>query len=81
MEGQLSLFDIHNGTKRPCDYRFKRYIGQKVNISISEGDFVGEVIRIEPYYTIIRVPGYPHLLAGTPTTFGPVNKEEKDESC
>lgn len=77
-EGQLSIFDIQNPQqrRRPCDYGFKRYLGQKVHISISEGDFIGEVIKIEPYYTHIQVSGYPHILAGTPTTFGPVNKDE-----
>lgn len=78
MKGQLSLFDIpsEKGKKKPYEYGFKRYIGQKVHISISEGDFIGEVVKIEPYYTEIKIKGYPHILAGTPTTFGPVNKNE-----
>ena len=80
-EGQLSIFDIWNPQqrRRPCDYRFKRYLGQKVHISISEGDFIGEVIKIEPYYTEIKVKGYPHILCGTPTTIWPVNKDEWEE--
>lgn len=78
MEGQLSLFDLprEKGKRKPCEYSFKRYIGQKVKIHITEGEYIGEVTKIEPYYTHIRVPGYPHILAGTPTTCGPVNKEK-----
>lgn len=81
MKGQLSLFDIpqEKGKRKPCEYGFKRYLGQKVHISISDGDFIGEVIKIEPYYTLIKIKGYPHILVGTPTTFGPVNKAEWEE--
>lgn len=81
MKGQLSLFDIpqEKGKRKPCEYGFKRYLGQKVHISISDGDFIGEVIKIESYYTLIKIKGYPHILVGTPTTFGPVNKAEWEE--
>lgn len=81
MKGQLSLFDIpqEKEKRKPCEYGFKRYLGQKVHISISDGDFIGEVIKIEPYYTLIKIKGYPHILVGTPTTFGPVNKAEWEE--
>lgn len=81
MKGQLSLFDIpqEKGKRKPCEYGFKRYLGQKVHISISDGDFIGEVIKIESYYTLIKIKDYPHILVGTPTTFGPVNKAEWEE--
>ena len=78
MEGQLSLFDIHRGPRKPCEYGFKRYIGQKVHMNITEGHVIGKVVKIEPYYTIIEVEGMGQL-AGTPTTFGPENKEEWDD--
>lgn len=81
MEGQLSLFDIRTGPKRPCDYRFKRYIGQKVGLSVTSGDYIGKIVGIEPYYTEIEVPGTDCTWAGTPTTCYPINKEEYDESC
>ena len=77
MEGQLSLFDMDTkAEKRPCDYRFKRYIGQEVLFWLT-GD-KGKIIRIEPYYTIVDPGTGEGLLAGTPTTICPVNKEEYD---
>ena len=35
MNGQYSIFDCHSKTEklRPCDYRFRRYIGQKVKFN------------------------------------------------
>ena len=76
MDGQLSLFDLNYSRKLPSDYSFKRYIGQFVYILCSDGDFIGKVYKIEPYYTFICVDGYPHILVGTPTTFHPVRKED-----
>lgn len=63
MGEQLSIFDMF----RPCDYTWRRYIGQKVRI----GDDIGTITKIEPYYTDILVENK-GILAGTPTTCAPV---------
>lgn len=76
MDGQFSLFDLNYSCKRPSDYRFKRYIGQFVHISCSDGDFIGKVCDIKPYYTFINVDGYSHILVGTPTTFSPLDRKD-----
>ena len=77
MDGQYSIFDYGNQKHRPCDYRFKRYIGQKVGLSVASGEFVGEVIEIEPYYTTINIKGH-GLFAGTPTTIYPIERSDYD---
>lgn len=65
MDGQLSIFDVHDGKLRPCDYKFKRYIGQKVRFNCSCGDGGEHVITgIEEYYTILDDGRW----VGTPTT-------------
>lgn len=66
-EGQYSIFDVVKDT-RPCAYRFKRYIGQKVAFWYL--NITGTVIEIEPYYTIIATDQ--GTMAGTPTTICPV---------
>lgn len=64
MEGQLSLFDffdnVQSQKRRPCDYKFKRYVGQRVNIMI--GAYRGQAARngvikeiIDSYYTLVSV--------------------------
>lgn len=57
--GQLSIFDINDGT-RPCEYRFKRYIGQRVIMTIGGGYTArkvrGVITAIGPYYTYVRTP-------------------------
>lgn len=72
MKGQLSLFDIRpdNHKRRPCEYSFKRYIGQRVKF---RGQTTGVIKSIEPYYTIISTSR--GELAGTPTTIWPVEEE------
>lgn len=71
MKGQLSIFDVHDEELRPCYYRFRRYIGQKVRFNRSCGDDGEHVItRIEPYYTSLD----DDLWVGTPTTIYPVEK-------
>ena len=76
MEGQYSIFDCHSKTEklRPCDYRFRRYIGQKVKFNpycCSIDDKVHTVTGIEQYYTIVD-----EILVGTPTTIYPVREED-----
>lgn len=57
MEGQLTIFDAYQDD-RPCRYRFKRYVGQKVNVMI--GPYMdhrivtGVITEIGPYYTTVR---------------------------
>lgn len=66
MDGQLSIFDVRSPQekRRPCEYSFKRYIGQRVATNYH----VGIICGIEPYYTRIRkadgseVVGSPHDL-------------------
>ena len=69
MKGQYSIFDLNKSEKqKPCEYRFKRYIGQKVLFWL-----IGEVdtiTKIEPYYTITAKG-----LVGTPTTICPAQEE------
>jgi len=74
MNGQLSLFDIQTGNekRKPYEYDFFRYIGQKVELW-REGK-VGIITKIEPYYTDVLVDDEEFI--GTPTTICPVNKEE-----
>ena len=50
MDGQLTVYDLGK-KKRPCDYSFQRYIGQKVFIHTSNGPIKGRIDKIEPYYT------------------------------
>lgn len=73
IDGQMSIFDCrHTNEKlKPCDYRFVRYIGQKVWL-LGE---VKNIAKIEPYYTIMT-----DRTVGTPTTIYPVKEEENDWS-
>lgn len=66
IEGQLTIFDIHNDGK-PCRYRFKRYLGQKVKMMF--GTYpgtvrTGTITGIESYYTMVRIGG--RVYVGTP---------------
>lgn len=81
MTGQLSIFDIHlpKSTKSPCDYDWKRYIGQKVYVCVTSGDYIGVITEIAPYYTTIEVEELDCLLAGTPTTCYPVDEREVEK--
>lgn len=77
MNGQYSIFDIQPKKRRPCDYKFKRYIGQKVVLYATSGIYNGTVKTIKTYYTIINVHG--DEMVGTPSTMAPADKEEYDE--
>ena len=70
MNGQFSIFDIEN-KKRPCDYSFQRYLGQRVEMLNGEK---GIITGIQPYYTEIMGDDG-KLYAGTPSTCYP--EEEK----
>lgn len=49
INGQLTLFDMQTG--RPCDYSFRRYIGQKVR-RWRTGK-IARITEIKPYYTYL----------------------------
>ena len=66
MIGQFSLFG--NVGSLPCQYKFDRYIGQKVTLMVGaypDHKLVnGTVVGIEPYYTFIKTKE--GLMVGTP---------------
>lgn len=65
-DGQLSIFDCINDGK-PCRYRFKRYIGQKVRIMFGAypGTVkVGTITGIDEYYSTVKIGG--REFVGTP---------------
>ena len=72
IRGQYDLFGNRPEVKRrPCEYSFTRYIGQKVR------DRHGKhtIAEIEPYYTI-----YNDGTIGTPHDMEPVDKGERLDS-
>lgn len=78
IKGQMSLFDFIDKPKkrRPCDYRFKRYIGQKVRFRDRKGIY--RITDIFPYYTyIINWKG--EELVGTPYDIWPVDRSEEED--
>lgn len=70
-QGQYSIFDIYPpGHKRkPCEYSFKRYIGQQVKVYCSRGDTIGRIKEIDKYYTIVQTKA--GEIVGTPTNTSP----------
>lgn len=79
MEGQYSIFDCHPGKKKPYEYSFKRYVGQKVMGHFTGGDVLLTVKEIEPYYTICT-DAHGKEYAGTNCTIAPVNDEEWEKT-
>ena len=77
MQGQMTIFDIHNGKRMPYDYRCMRYIGQKVHL-MAAPDKIFTVKKIEPYYTIVTDDENGEECVGTPTTMWPEDKNEKE---
>lgn len=76
--GQMTIFDFLKPEKRrPCDYRFHRYLGQKVRFNHGRDILPGiyTVKEIEKYYTIVIDEGGREL-AGTPTTIFPVDDSD-----
>lgn len=76
MQGQMSLFDIHpkDEKPRPCDYKFKRYIGQKVRYSgnaADQGKCIHVITAFEQYYTVLDDGEW----IGTPYNIYPVEEE------
>lgn len=66
-KGQLSIFDLEDPQPKPCQYRFARYIGQKVVLHVTSGKVEGTIKEIEPYYTTV-VDKNGQEWVGTPTT-------------
>ncbi len=67
MDGQFTLYDI-NKKKRPCEYSFQRFIGQKVRVRGK----VGIIVEIEPYYTTVLQENSDSLICGTPYDLTPL---------
>lgn len=73
MTGQMSIFDLRpeGEKKRPCEYSFQRYIGQRVSLSCG---ITGKIVVIGQYYT--EVKGDDGVIyAGSPTTMAPEGSE------
>lgn len=77
MDGQFSIFDvgIKQDRRKPCEYAFARYIGQKV----ATNRYVGTICKIEPYYTHIRTADG-EVVAGSPHDLVPLDLLRKDDS-
>ena len=45
--------DIASGKRKPCEYKFERFIGQLVDISSGPDMVTGTITEIQPYYTIV----------------------------
>lgn len=74
IKGQLSLFDIQEPghERRPCEYSFQRYIGQRVRSKSKYGvQYVGVITGIGPYYTDILTDNGCQI-AGTPYDVEPL---------
>ena len=73
MDGQYTIWDIHDGpVRKPCEYSFPRYIGQRV-VFWRDG-LQGVITEIGPYYTTVNVGDREYV--GTPTTIAPVKEGE-----
>lgn len=73
--GQFTIFDADiDQDRRPCRYRFRRYIGQKVKTLHG----VGVITKIEQYYTTFRLADG-RTLCGTPHDLVPVDEREERE--
>lgn len=68
---QYTIFDIDQKKERPCDYSFKRYIGQKV----LDRRGIHEISEVHEFYTY-----YTDGTCGTPHDMHPVDPEERREA-
>jgi hypothetical protein len=71
-DGQLGIYDFVVDSSRPCAYRFKRYIGQRVRFWRS--GITGTVKEIKPYYTYVETDDG-KLLVGSPYELAEVIKK------
>lgn len=83
IEGQMNALDfMKRERRRPCDYTFFRYIGQRVCIYIYPEWINGTVVGLDKYYTEIRPDGGGGTIVGTPyntTTEERWRKLERDK--
>lgn len=73
MIGQLSIYDHpEDDNLRPCDYRFRRSIGQRVILGTKwdKEQRRGVIVDIDRYYTTVKGDDG-KLYAGTPTNTRP----------
>ena len=71
MDGQMNLAQFTWITKRrPCEYSFFRYVGQRVSTLHHE---IKTIAEIEPYYTI-----FTDRTVGTPYDTIPIDSVEKN---
>lgn len=68
MDGQYTVWDIPSAERKPHEYSFQRYMGQKVRFW--RDGIVGEIVQIMPYYTYVQTKK--GILVGTPTTIAPM---------
>ena len=56
MDGMTNKDGMHTGN-RPCEYKFKRYIGQPVSVwnRMMDEHIHGTIVDIKPYYTEVCV--------------------------
>ena len=75
MTGQYNFYDLDiDQDRRPCRYKFRRYIGQKVKTLHG----VGVITKIEQYYTVFRLEDG-RTLCGTPHDLTPLDENEREE--
>lgn len=77
IEGQLSIFDILDPEekRKPCEYTFQRYIGQRVRSKSKYGvDYVGIITGIGPYFTDILTDDRRQIV-GTPYDVWPLEMD------
>lgn len=75
MKGQLTIYYIPKDKPRPCDYKFQRYIGQKVKFVgkySCHKDWTGHIVEIFPYYTYVQTAQ--GVLVGTPYDLQPLEE-------
>lgn len=71
MQGQYTIEGLAPRKKRrPCEYSFPRYIGQRVR---DNGEHI--IAEIKPYYTI-----YTDGMVGTPHSMVPADPEEREQA-
>ena len=79
IEGQMNAFDfMTKERKRPCEYDFIRYTGQRVCVFFRTNYIHGTVTAFDDYYTEIRDDAMKEWV-GTPTNTIPEERWEQNE--
>lgn len=71
LKGQLSIYDPEE-RRRPCEYPFKREIGQRVKFWRSGR--LATIVDIQPYFTI-AIDENGEVWAGTPYEITPADED------